>query len=318
MNREAALQAVQLSVDFEVSGRCLHALSGVNLSVLRGERLALVGESGCGKSTLARTLLRLENPCDGKIYAFGEDITAKPERALKSLRRRTAFVFQDPLSSFNPRFSVGASVAEPLAIEGKLDRAARRERVAALMQAVGLDPRLAARYPGELSGGQLQRAAIARALALEPEVLIADEAVSALDVSVQAGILNLLMDLHESRTPPCAYLFVSHDLDVVRFIAERVAVMYLGRLVELAPAEDLFQNPRHPYTRALLAACPVAQPHRKVAPQLLEGERPSPFEPARFCPFLSRCPVREKRCEEGVPPLCEVAPNHYCACWILI
>ncbi len=313
----AVLEAVELSVDFEVSGRFLHALAGVNLAVLQGERLALVGESGCGKSTLSRTLLKLENPSHGDIYAFGEKITHLPERALKSLRRRSAFVFQDPISCFNPRFSVGWSVAEPLAIEGKLGRSARHERVVALLQSVGLDPKLAERYPGELSGGQLQRVAIARALALEPEILILDEAVSALDVSVQAGILNLLMELHESRAQktPCAYLFVSHDLDVVRFIAERVAVMYLGRLVELATSSELFKNPLHPYTKALLSACPVADPNQKIVPEFWDGERPSLFETARACPFLGRCKARQKICETEVPPLREVEPGHFCACF---
>ncbi len=290
----------------------VRAVDGVTIALETRETLSLVGESGCGKSTLGRALLRLEVPTGGTLRAFGEDVTTAGERGLRTLRRKASMVFQDPAASLNPRVEVGASVAEPLFVQGVGDRASRRARVAELLGRVGLSPDDAGRRPHQFSGGQLQRIGIARALALDPDVVVADEAVSALDVSVQAGILNLLMDLQAERG--IAYLFIAHDLKVVELISHRVAVMYLGRIVELAPTAQLFGEPRHPYTRALLSAVPVPDPRRRTARAQLQGEPPSPLDPPSGCPFHPRCPLADARCRAERPTLITDATGHATAC----
>jgi oligopeptide/dipeptide ABC transporter ATP-binding protein len=298
------------------AGAVVRAVDGVSFSIEAGETLGLVGESGCGKTTTGRLVLRALEPTRGHIRFEGEDITGLRGRRLLPFRRRAQIVFQDPYTSLNPRMSVGGIVGEPLRVHGL---AAPREvprRVAALLELVGLQPEHAGRYPHELSGGQRQRVGIARALAVEPRLVVADEAVSALDVSVRAQILNLLVDLRERLH--LAYLFVSHDLGVIRFVSHRVAVMYLGRLVEVAPAAALFKQPLHPYTQALIAAIPAVgdgsgsifdRPER-----LIQGELPSAVNLPRGCRFAGRCPHRMDRCETVGPPLREAQPDHAVAC----
>ncbi len=309
------LEAIDLKVHFSMGhGRAVRALDGVSLAVLSGETLSLVGESGSGKSTLGRALLRLETPTAGRIRAFGEDITDLPERRLRAgLRRRAAMVFQDA-HSLNPRMSVAEAVAEPLAVQG-MAPAERHSRVEALLRRVGLDPATQNRRPHAFSGGQLQRVGIARALALDPAVVVADEAVSALDVSVQAGIINLFMELQAEHG--IAWLFIAHDLKVVELISHRVAVMYLGRIVELAPTKSLFGQPRHPYTRALLAAAPVPNPRRPMQLPTLRGEPPSPIAPPPGCTFHPRCPEAVPTCTATVPALRTDAAGHAVACHLV-
>lgn len=283
-------------------GGWIRAVDGVDLALPRGGTLAVVGESGCGKSTLARSILRLVEPSAGRVRLDGEDLLALPPAALRRRRRDLQLVFQDPMASLDPRFPVGRSLAEPLLVHGVGGgRAARRARVLELLGLVGLDTAAAERHPHELSGGQRQRVGIARAIALEPKLVVLDEPVSALDVSVQAQILNLLLDLRERLG--LAYLFISHDLGVVRAVADRVAVMYLGRIVEEAPADALFEAPAHPYTQALLDAVPRPDPARRRAgrapPPL--GEPPSPERPPPGCPFHPRCPEAMAVCRVEAP-----------------
>ncbi len=313
---DALLEATNLRVHFAMGrGRVVRAVDGVDLSVAAGETLGLVGESGCGKSTLGRALLRLEDITDGRLEAFGADVTRSGGKDLRTLRRRASMVFQDPYASLDPRMSVRASVAEPLAIHRIGDAAERRARVDALLTRVGLSPAVADRRPHTFSGGQLQRIGIARALALDPALVVADEPVSALDVSVQAGIVNLMMDLRAERG--LAFLFVAHDLKVVELISDRVAVMYLGRVVELAPARALFAGPRHPYTQALLAAVPVPDPRRRAATAPPPGELPSPLAPPPGCAFHPRCPTAEPRCRVERPTLVVDATGHATACHLV-
>jgi oligopeptide/dipeptide ABC transporter ATP-binding protein len=288
------------------------AVDDVSLAIVAGETLCLVGESGCGKSTVGRLILRLLTPTAGRIWLRGIDVTALGEWAMRRHRRHAQMVFQDPYASLDPRLPVGTIVGEPLENFSRLNAADRRERVAALLERVGLRAEVIDRYAFEFSGGQRQRIGIARALAPDPGLIIADEPVSALDVSVQAQVLNLLMDLQEERG--LAYLFISHDLGVVEHIGHRIAVMYLGRIVELAPKETIFVSPLHPYTEALVAAAPVPDPRAKRERLVLEGDIPSPMAPPPGCRFHTRCPLAVARCREEVPALRELAPAHYVAC----
>jgi oligopeptide/dipeptide ABC transporter ATP-binding protein len=288
------------------------AVDDVSLAIVAGETLCLVGESGCGKSTVGRLILRLLEPTAGRIVLRGIDVTALGERAMRRHRRHAQMVFQDPYASLNPRLLAGTIVGEPLENFSSLSVADRRDRIAALLERVGLRAEAMHRYAFEFSGGQRQRLGIARALAPDPGLIVADEAVSALDVSVQAQVLNLLMDLQEERG--LAYLFISHDLGVVEHIGHRIAVMYLGRIVELAPKEALFATPLHPYTEALMAAAPVPDPRAKHERLVLEGDIPSPMAPPPGCRFHTRCPVAVARCREEVPALRELSPDHHVAC----
>jgi oligopeptide/dipeptide ABC transporter ATP-binding protein len=301
----------RLQREFRVGPRVLRAVDDVTLHVAAGETLGLVGESGCGKTTVGRLILRLLPATDGRIVFEGQDITRLPESRLREFRRAVQVVFQDPYSSLNPRMTVRDIVGEPLRNFGATRRAAAA-RVADLLATVGLSPEYMTRYPHAFSGGQRQRIGIARALALSPRLLVCDEAVSSLDVSVQAQILNLLADLQ--RQLGLALLFISHNLAVVRHVSQRVAVMYLGRLLEVAPEADLFEHPRHPYTRALLAAVPEAGPDA-VPPAVLPGEIPSPLDPPAGCRFQTRCPRAEARCRAAEPPLVEERPGSWVRCY---
>lgn len=292
----------------------VRAVDGVSFDIAPGRTLGLVGESGCGKSTVGRTILRLAEPTAGGVRFDGQDVLALKGGALRALRRRMQIVFQDPYGSLNPRMTIGRTVREGLDIHRLGTAADRPARVAALLAEVGLDAELATHYPHELSGGQRQRVGIARALAVEPAFLVCDEPVSALDVSVQAQVLNLLADLRERRQ--LTYLFIAHDLAVVRHIADDVAVMYLGRIVERTTAVELYRAPRHPYTRSLLSAVPVPDPKAQKARIVLQGDVPSPARPPSGCPFHPRCPHPKKneRCKTELPLLREVAPGHRAAC----
>jgi oligopeptide transport system ATP-binding protein len=302
---------------FRQSERFVRAVDGVSLRVRRGETMGLVGESGCGKSTLGRLMLRLIEPTLGRVIFDGKDITARSQSELRPLRRRMQIIFQDPYSSLNPRLTVRETVGEAIRIH-KLakTRADEEARIAQLLERVGLRADVMDRYPHEFSGGQRQRIGIARALAVEPEFIVCDEPVSALDVSIQGQIVNLLMDLQD--TLGVAYLFVSHDLDLVEHVSHRVAVMYLGRVVEQATAESLYEQARHPYTRALLAAVPQLDPTRKRVRLVLQGDVPSPIDPPPGCPFHPRCSrAVPGTCNVDTPTLDETAPGsgHRVACW---
>ena len=298
---------------FSGEKRIVRAVDGVSLALEKGETLGLVGESGCGKSTLARCVAGLEKPTAGRIV-FRNIPLDQWER--KALRRAMQMIFQDPYSSLNPRWRIGSIVGEPLVIHKLGGRAERAERLAELLREVGLSPEQSHRYPHEFSGGQRQRVAVARALAVGPELIVCDEPVSALDVSIQAQVLNLLRDLQ--RRLGLTYLFISHDLSVVGHISDRVAVMYLGRLVELAPRDGLFDSPAHPYTRVLLASAPVPDPSAPPPSPGLRGDPPSPIDPPSGCPFHPRCPEAMDICPRKFPPSVETAPGHHVSCWLHI
>jgi oligopeptide/dipeptide ABC transporter ATP-binding protein len=312
------LRVAELRKSFPVGGgwlgarQRLRAVDGVDFELQAGKTLGIVGESGCGKSTLARLVLRLIAPDHGRVEFEGRELGRLSRRELRRLRRHMQIVFQDPYASLNPRITVGDAIGEGLEIHGLADGARRRERVAELLEMVGLRREHAERYPHEFSGGQRQRIGIARALAVEPRLLIGDEPISSLDVSIQAQILNLLLDL-QARLG-LAYLFISHDLRVVRHIADRIAVMYLGRFVEIADSEALYAHPQHPYTQALHSAVPVPDPARRHERIALRGDVPSPIDPPGGCPFHPRCPLAIERCWREVPALREVRPGHFSAC----
>jgi len=300
---------------FSRSDAVVRAIDGVSFSLHRGETLGLVGESGCGKTTTGRCILHLERPTSGQIIFEGIDIASKSERELRLLRRHMQVIFQDPYSSLNPRMTIGQILAEPIKVHRLVNgNAAREARVSELLTQVGLLPQHAQRYPHQLSGGQRQRVGIARALAMEPSLIICDEPVSALDVSIQAQIINLLEEL-QSRLG-LTYLFIAHDLSVVRHISDRVVVMYLGKIVEVADRQALYEAPVHPYTRALLSAVPIPDPKLEASRErtVLRGEVPSPLTPPGGCVFHPRCPMAEARCSAEIPRLREITPGHWGAC----
>ena len=290
----------------------VYAVDGVSFSIEKGQTLGLVGESGCGKSTVARAVIRLVEPTAGEVRILGRDILTLTKDEMRASRRQAQIIFQDPFSSLNPRMSAGEIVGEPLLVHGMGNKKEREERVAVLFDRVGLRAAQMGSLPHQFSGGQRQRIGIARALALDPQLIIGDEPVSALDVSIQAQVINLLMDLQEEKN--LSYLFIAHDLAVVEHISHRVAVMYLGRIVEHAEKRALFSNPQHPYTEALLSAVPVPNPRLKREKRLVQGDVPSPINPPPGCHFHTRCPYAKEQCKIEVPPLVEVAPDHWAAC----
>ena len=297
-------------------GGHVHAVDGVSFSIDRGETLGVVGESGCGKSTTGRVVMKLMEPTAGSIRLDGEDITHLTQHRLRQIRRRMQIIFQDPYSSLDPRQSAGAIVAEPMVVHGTARGTALQDRVAELFRKVRLQPDDMRKLPAAFSGGQRQRIGIARALALDPALIVCDEPVSALDVSIQAQVINLLMDLQDELG--LSYLFIAHDLAVVHHISHRVAVMYLGRIVEYADKRALFAEPLHPYTQALLSAIPLPDPRRDRAGRMrLTGDLPSPAKPPRGCHFHTRCPFAFDRCHRDDPPLQEVRPGHFAACFLL-
>jgi oligopeptide transport system ATP-binding protein len=318
---ESLLEVRNLTKHFHVpggigrAGGTVRAVDGVSFEIRRGETLGLVGESGCGKTTTGRCILMLERPTGGSIHFDGKDLASLSDGDLRRHRRRMQVIFQDPYSSLNPRMTIGDIIAEPLKVHGIIAEPEKREaRVRELLTQVGLLPQHAARYPHQLSGGQRQRVGIARALAMEPTIIVCDEPVSALDVSIQAQIINLLEDLQKRLG--LTYLFIAHDLSVVRHISDRVAVMYLGKVVEVADRLSLYEEPLHPYTRALLSAVPIPDPKLEAKRErtVLRGEVPSPLKPPSGCVFHPRCPMAEARCSAEVPELRQLHSGHWAAC----
>jgi peptide/nickel transport system ATP-binding protein len=307
------LSVQDLVVEYSAGGKTVHAVSGVSLEIARGETLGLVGESGCGKSTLGRAVLQLRQAVSGKVLFDGHDLTAMHGETLRKMRRRVQLIFQDPIASLNPRRRIGDIIAEPLVISGVDDPEKRRQMVCDALSAVGLDPQLViGRLPHEFSGGQCQRICIARALVLNPDFVICDEPVSALDVSIRAQILNLLEEMKARYG--LTLLFIAHDLAVVKAVSDRVAVMYLGRLCEVGPSEQLFARPAHPYTALLIEAIPMPDPDVRPAESVPVGEPPSPIAPPSGCRFRTRCPRADQRCTDEVPELRALAPGQFAAC----
>lgn len=312
--KEKLVQVRDLVKHFPVdeSDDVVRAVDGISFDIFSGETLGLVGESGCGKSTVGRCMLRLHEPTSGEVIFEGQDIVKLGNKDLQKLRREMQIIFQDPYASLNPRLSIYSIVSEPLKIHGIGDKASQKAKVADLLSKVGLDPKYMSRYPHEFSGGQRQRIGIARALALNPKLIIADEPVSALDVSVQAQVVNLLQDLQQEFG--LTYLFISHGLAVVEHISDRVAVMYLGKIVEIAESKELYRNALHPYTQALLSAIPIPDPKMKRERIVLQGDVPTPINPPSGCHFRTRCPIATEECARVEPELKEIEPNHYSAC----
>lgn len=315
------LNVVDLVKQFPIGGGILSkprawvkAVDGVSFAVSRGESFGLVGESGCGKTTLGRLILRLIEPTSGRVEFEGRDIVSLSRPEMSALRRRMQIIFQDPYSSLDPRMKVEGIITEPLRATRQLSRRQRREAAAELLQKVGLRSVDLDKYPHEFSGGQRQRIGIARSLCVRPELIVADEPVSALDVSIQAQVINLMEDLKTEFN--LAYVFISHDLSVVEYICDRIAVMYLGGIVELAPTRKFSVATRHPYTEALLKAVPVPDPHRRTEPFAMEGDVPNPIDPPMGCPFHPRCLYKFDRCSREKPPLIEAEPDHLAACWL--
>ncbi len=311
------LQIQNLKKHFSYKGKILRAVDGVSFTIEEGETLGLVGESGCGKTALARALMRLYEPTSGDILFQGESILKYKGKAIKALRHDMQYIFQDPFASLNPRMTAGEIIAEPFNIHNVLNPRDREKRVQELLQLVGLRPEYISRFPHEFSGGQRQRIGIARSLALNPRLVVCDEPIAALDVSIQAQIVNLLKYLQEEMG--LTYLFISHDLAMVKYLSTHVAVMYLGHLMELASSKDLYDRPLHPYTQGLLSAIPIPDPliEKKRSRILLTGDVPSPVNPPKGCVFSTRCPLAQKRCHEERPLLREVAPSHSVACHLV-
>ena len=315
MSGEVLIQADHISKYFKVAGgKMLHAVEDVSLEIHRGETLGVVGESGCGKSTLGRTMMGIYQPTKGRLIYDGREVNLRNRKERTAFARKAQIVFQDPYASLDPRMTVGSIIMEGMEIHGMYDEAERRRRMERLLDIVGLNREHANRFPHEFSGGQRQRIGIARALCIEPEFIVCDEPISALDVSIQAQVINLLHDLQNQMG--LTYLFIAHDLNIVRYISDRIAVMYLGSVVELAPSEELYANTLHPYSRALLSAVPLPDPDTEKAKprQIIEGDVPSPINKPKGCAFSSRCPMATPACSESVPELKEIVPGHFCAC----
>ena len=313
-NREPLLRVQGLKKYFHVRGRIHKAVDGMDIDIYKGETVGLVGESGCGKSTAGRTITRLYEPTEGKVFFDGSNVYDYSEREMKRMRKKIQMIFQDPYASLNPRMNIQEIIAEPLDIHKLASGAERRKKVQDMLELVGLDPEHMERFPHEFSGGQRQRIGIARALAVEPEFIVCDEPISALDVSIQAQIINLLKELQTKMG--LTYLLIAHDLSMIRYVSDRILVMYLGKMVELASSENLYKEHYHPYTQALLSAVPIPDPEveRKRERIVLQGEVPSPIDPPSGCVFRTRCPKAMDICAKEVPQWKEIKPQHFTAC----